>query len=124
MLIDDQPKGAAFLVGPGVALTARHVIKTALDENDRHRGGCVVTVDFGGGMVWTAEVEKCDQVMDVAVLRGTTVDSVGAYRCGAPVQGAGWRVSTKFLPNDPVLTGTVTDPARTIRERAGPRSRS
>jgi V8-like Glu-specific endopeptidase len=35
VVVDDHPEGAAFLVGPGVALTARHVIKTALDENDR-----------------------------------------------------------------------------------------
>jgi len=119
VVVDDHAEGAAFLVGPGVALTARHVIKTALDENDRHCAGCTVTVDFGGGVVWAAKVDKFDQAMDVAVLRGAAVEPARAYRCGAPVQGAGWRVSTKFLPNDPVLTGTITDPARTIQNAQG-----
>ena len=119
MSVDNHPKGTAFLVGAGMALTARHVIKTALDENDRHRAGCVVTVDFDGGVVWSAVVEKCDSAMDVAVLRGVAVGSAGAYGCGTPVQGTGWRVSSRFLANDPVLTGTVTDPARTIQNAQG-----
>ena len=69
MLVDNDPRGAAFLIAPGVAVTARHVIKTALDENDQHRTDRSVTVDFGGGVRWTGTVEKCDRALDVAVLR-------------------------------------------------------
>ena len=48
VLVDNDPRGAAFLIAPGVAVTARHVITPALDENDQHRPGRVMT--------WTSAV--------------------------------------------------------------------
>jgi photosystem II stability/assembly factor-like uncharacterized protein len=118
VVIGGEPLGAAFLIGPERALTARHVVEAALDAEGNPRPGFEFELHLRDGPKLVAVVEAADAVLDVASVRVTS--PVASWvRVGAPTRGAPWEVTTRFLPTDPVLTGTITDPARLMRNDAG-----
>jgi photosystem II stability/assembly factor-like uncharacterized protein len=110
--------GAAFFIGPHLAITARHVIEDALDSDGNPQQGFEVTLQTRDGSPYVAMVEACDAVLDVASLR-VEEPSTEWLRVGMPTQGAAWQVTTRVLDTDPAIGGTIVDPARPIRNEAG-----
>ena len=118
VVISEEPCGSAFFIGPDVAITARHVIKAALDDDGNPRPGFEFALELRDGSQHAAVVEACDPVLDVASVR-VTEPSTEWLRVGIPTRGAAWEVTTRFLDTDPVIGGTIVDPSRPIRNNAG-----
>jgi hypothetical protein len=114
VVIGGQPRGAAFFIGPDLAITARHVIKDALDSDGNPKQGLEFTLELQDGSPRVAVVEASDPILDVASVR-IAEPSAEWFRTGVPTKDAAWEVTTRFLSADPVLTGTIVDPARPIR---------
>jgi photosystem II stability/assembly factor-like uncharacterized protein len=118
IVIGGEPRGAAFLIGPNLAITARHVITAALDSNGNPQQGFEFILELRDGSQHAATLEACDSILDVASVR-LTEPSMEWLRIGVPAQDATWAVTTRFLATDPVISGTIIDPARPIRNNTG-----
>lgn len=102
--------GSGFAIAPTAVVTADHVVRDA-DPAD------VVFQPRRGAQAHVARIER-DPEHDVAVLfLDTPLD--GAFVVAQARAGASWRVTAQPLGNDPRLTGTVTDLARTVVNRGG-----
>ncbi|MFC7531806.1 hypothetical protein [Actinoplanes sp. GCM10030250] len=105
--------GCGFAITDRAVVTACHVVRGHPADNLRfalpgvHEPLPVSRVD-------------ADEEHDVAVLHlGAAVDS--PLTVSRAVPGSGWRVDAQPLDNDPGLTGTVTDAARSVVNAGGSR---
>jgi KAP family P-loop domain len=98
ILMNDQDRGAGFVLFPGVVVTANNVV----------RGGDAATLTFArldGSKFQVVELEG-DENLNVAVLR--LAEAVPSQlRVGRATQGAAWGVEAQPRGNDPALTGTI-----------------
>ena len=111
VLVAGKDRGAGFAVGPGLVVTASHVIRGYPDK-------LLVYVPDGGEALSVTRVQ-IDTAHDTAVLWLDT--DAWEYLAAAPAVREGkWRVqSPPPGSNDPELAGTVTVPRMKIRNAAG-----
>jgi WD40 repeat protein len=115
ILINGHDAGSAFTVAPRVALTAGHVVRMVAGQSNRMDS--VVYVPEGGSPIAISEIQV-DRVLDVALVH--LEDAVKETLATAEaVDDMSWRVQSRPRPNDPTLTGTVTDHLRAMRNDQG-----
>jgi len=116
--VNGRDAGAAFAIGPRLALTARHVMRAATDCDGRpgpeHR---VELVPEGHP---SRPVTACtsDGALDVAALH-VADDVPGWIPVGAAQDDVRWRVAGRPRADDPGLSGRVTFASRVVRNADG-----
>jgi hypothetical protein len=115
--VDETTKGMGFAIGPTTVLTARHVVRDALDGKDIQRPDAKIKLVFEDRSETTAVVAKCDSRLDVAVLE-LKYSVTGWLRPQQATQGAEWRIRARPCDTDPVLSGTVTACRHPLRTAA------
>jgi WD40 repeat protein len=141
VLVDGRDAGSGFAVADGCALTAGHVVRSATEKTlDGQQvpvvepGEPAVVCVLDGGKPALARVvvqyqpEGAEPIpvtrievstsLDVAVLR-LRQSAPAVLPAGTVTTGAEWRVDSRPRASDPALTGTVTDPARRLRNQRG-----
>src|SRR6266498_1639417 len=110
VLVGGRDRGAGFALGPGLVVTAHHVVR---DRGDKP----VVYVPTGGEAVGVERVQP-DTGHDAAIL--WLAGDVEFLPTSTAVQGAGWRVeSPPSGSNDPQLHGTITTARMPIQNASG-----
>jgi hypothetical protein len=111
--VDGVVRGIGFAIGPTLALTARHVIKDALDDLDGQLPTRNVDFITSDSNKYCATVGRCDRRLDVASLNlGMAVATwLGPAE---PVEGGSWRVDSRPRDDDPMLSGSITSCARPL----------
>jgi hypothetical protein len=104
--------GSAFALAPHAVVTADHVVGKASPES-------LVFRSAAGQEARISRIER-DPSLDIAVLH--TVESLNStFTVSQARTSASWRVTAQPLGNDPKLTGTVTDVARSVQNQGGNR---
>jgi hypothetical protein len=104
--------GSGFVITARAVITADHVVR-GVDATE------VVFQPSEGPAVAVERIDR-DSDLDVAVLFLSTDQT--SWFVAAPARiGAEWRVTAQPVGNDPRLTGTVTDTARSVDNAAGTR---
>lgn len=110
-----KDKGGGFLLAYAgrsstrIVLTANHVIDGSDDV--------LVFVAQDGKRVGVERTER-DPTLDIAVLH-LSEDIDGGLHAQVGLEGAEWKADSRPNSNDPRLTGTITDTARTINNAKG-----
>jgi hypothetical protein len=116
--VDGVVRGIGFAIGPTLALTARHVVQSALDESDGQLPGHFISLLTAEGGSYNATVGECNRRLDVASLHLET--AVGTWlNPAAPTEGGLWRVDSRPKDNDPMLSGSITACDRPLLTEGG-----
>jgi WD40 repeat protein len=141
VLLDGKDEGSGFAITDHRALTAGHVVRKAArmggGQDDEAAGppgpGLEYVVDRGEPAAVPAVVEyqpegaepiavtriEVSTSLDVAVLHLQRPAPAFLPAAGQVMAGEQWRVETQPKPDDPVLEGTVTEPQRRLKNKAG-----
>jgi hypothetical protein len=102
ILANGEDVGGAFAVGPRTAVTAAHVT--------RSRETATLSYSVTGARPISIGEVTVIPNLDVAILR-LLDDTVDTLAVSEAVDGGRWTVASRYLGNDPVLTGSVDAPA-------------
>jgi WD40 repeat protein len=140
VLLNGKDKGSGFAITDSLALTAGHVAWSEKIPGGGHRPGAgpsslavVYLVDRGEPATMPTVVEyqpagaepipvtrvEVSTGLDVAVLHLQRPAPTVLPAAGQVTTGQQWRVDTRPDPGAPVLTGTVTEPQRQLKNAAG-----
>jgi hypothetical protein len=97
--------GSAFVLAPHTVVTANHVVRRS------EPAGLVFRAANGHETQITEIIRDTD--LDIAVL-STTEPLASTFPVAQARTGGAWRITAQPLGNDPRLTGTVTDAARSV----------
>ena len=111
IVIGGVDRGGGFVISEAKVVTAAHVVQSA-STND-------VSFEADGGSVYDVAEIDADEGLDIAMLRLTTSAVGSPITVAAAITGDQWTVTTRPAGNDAALTGSVTIPARRIRNQAG-----
>jgi hypothetical protein len=112
--IGGRDAGAAFAIGSRLALTARHVVRTAIDRDGRLAPSSEVELVLEGHPGVPVTDVGSDVELDVAVLE-VGQDLPRWIPVGNANDGAPWQVTGRPRGDDPGLSGRITFATRVVR---------
>src|SRR4051794_22176697 len=88
------PRGAAFLIAPDLAITAAHVVRSALEARHKPPVDDEIRLQLLDGPQVAVAVEKLDPTLDVATLR-LPEPFTDWFDVVDPIQGAQWEATSQ-----------------------------